>query len=226
VPTSEPEPLPAVEPPVNSLGRVARERGGARLVSLSVEHAERSAGGVEIFRVQRERFGDAQPAAEEDCQQGAVADAGRRAPRAGGAERLHVGERQGLGRESAGGFSLHTHQTVLGTIQRACLARLDSAGRRAVVTAGDLAIERGFIGGGYGAPTPAGDAAIRLAEQHEGIALEHTYTAKCLAALLHHGTTAEFRGRPLLFWNTFSSVEPEVAPSPPDSLPPPFRRFF
>jgi len=109
---------------------------------------------------------------------------------------------------------------------RACLARLDPAARRIVITAGDLAIERRFIGDGYGASTPEAEAAIRLAQQHEGIALEPTYTAKCLAALLHQGTTHELRGRPLLFWNTFSSVEPGVAASPPDSLPPPFRRFF
>ena len=76
------------------------------------------------------------------------------------------------------------------------------------------------------ASTPEAEAAIRLAQQHEGIALEPTYTAKCLAALLHHGTTPGLRGRPLLFWNTFSSVDPGVAPSPPDSLPLPFRRFL
>src|SRR5262245_37397114 len=111
-------------------------------------------------------------------------------------------------------------------LARACLARLDPAARRIVLTAGDLAIERRFIGDGYGASTPEAEAAIRLAQQHEGIALEPTYTAKCLAALLHQGTTHELRGRPLLFWNTFSSVEPGVAASPPDSLPPPFRRFF
>ena len=109
---------------------------------------------------------------------------------------------------------------------RACLARLDPAARRIVITAGDLAIERRFIGDAYGASTPEAEAAIRLAQQHEGIALEPTYTAKCLAALLHQGTTPELRGRPLLFWNTFSSVEPSIAPSPPDSLPPPFRQFF
>ncbi len=109
---------------------------------------------------------------------------------------------------------------------RACLARLDPVARRAAITAGDLVIERGFIGEGYGASTPEGEGAIKLAQQHEGIALEHTYTAKCLAALLHHGTTPELRDRPLLFWNTFSSVEPDVAPSPPDRLPAPFRRFF
>ena len=109
---------------------------------------------------------------------------------------------------------------------RACLARLDRVARGAAVTAGDLVVERGFIGGGYGASTPEGEEAIQLARQHEGIALEHTYTAKCLAALLRHGTTPELRGRPLLFWNTFSSVDPGVAPSPPDSLPLPFRRFL
>ena len=76
------------------------------------------------------------------------------------------------------------------------------------LTAGDLVIERGFIGEGYGASTPEGKepSAGSAARGHRA---RDTYTAKCLAALLHHGT-ARLRDRPLLFWNTFSSVEPAM----------------
>ena len=42
-----------------------------------------------------------------------------------------------------------------------------------------------------------------------GLALETTYTAKCLAALLDLAARPPYRGRPLLFWNTFSSVDLE-----------------
>jgi D-cysteine desulfhydrase len=111
-------------------------------------------------------------------------------------------------------------------LARSCLARLGPAARGVALSTDDLEIERGFVGSGYGAVTPEGEAAGRLAEHHQGIALDSTYTAKCLAALLHHGTSRTLRGKPLLFWNTFSSVEPAVAPAPPGSLPAPFRRFL
>src|SRR5262249_32924166 len=117
VASREAEPLPAVEPAVHGLDRVGGERGCARLVPLAVEHAERTAGGVQVLRVERERLRDAEAAPEQHGQQGAVADAGRRAPRAGGAQRLNVGEGQGLGGESAARPSLHTYQTVRRRIQ-------------------------------------------------------------------------------------------------------------
>src|SRR5215468_8733026 len=104
-------------------------------------------------------------------------------------------------------------------LARGSLARLDRRARHVTLSADDLAIERRFIGAGYGAVTPEGEAAARMAAQHEGVALEHTYTAKCLAALLHHAASPALHGRPLLFWNTFSSVEPAIGPSSPASLP-------
>jgi len=91
MPAGEPESLPAVEPAVHGLGRVAGEWSGARLVALPVQYAERAAGGVEVFREERQRLGDTQPGAEEHSEQSPVADAGRRATRADGAERLDVG---------------------------------------------------------------------------------------------------------------------------------------
>src|SRR5262245_53988925 len=66
VPTSQPQALPAVEPAVDSLGRVARQRRGSRLVALPMQHADGTTGGVEVFGIDRERLGDAQPGAEED----------------------------------------------------------------------------------------------------------------------------------------------------------------
>jgi D-cysteine desulfhydrase len=86
-----------------------------------------------------------------------------------------------------------------------------------------------YIGRGYGAPTEAGLAAQRLLSDREGIALETTYTAKCMAALLDLSQQPPYRGRPLLFWNTYSSVDlaARVAPLPdPSELPVAFRRFF
>ncbi len=61
------------------------------------------------------------------------------------------------------------------------------------------------LGRGYGHATPAGHAAAeRFADA--GLLLEPTYTAKTAATLLAAGP----EGGPILFWNTFSSVEPLV----------------
>jgi D-cysteine desulfhydrase len=59
-------------------------------------------------------------------------------------------------------------------------------------------IDHTQLGMGYGIPTAAGERALALAADN-GVVLEGTYTAKCLAGLLADGGDA--RG-PVLFWNT------------------------
>ncbi len=113
-------------------------------------------------------------------------------------------------------------------LARACLARYaPAAGVR--LSPDDVEIERAFLGPGYGAATPEADAARHLLADSEGIALETTYTAKCLAAVLRRAADPSLAGRPVLFWNTFSSIEPSIAPAElpaPADLPAAFRRFF
>jgi D-cysteine desulfhydrase len=96
-------------------------------------------------------------------------------------------------------------------------------------SAAELTIVTGHLGRCYGAPTPAGEAAARLIEEREGIRLETTYTAKCLAALLEAARQPPYRGQTLLFWNTYSSIDPAAGlgalPEPRD-LPPTFQRLL
>lgn len=47
-----------------------------------------------------------------------------------------------------------------------------------------VVVREGFIGPGYGLPTPEGIAAIRLVAQTEGIFLDPTYTGKAMAGLV------------------------------------------
>lgn len=97
------------------------------------------------------------------------------------------------------------------------------------VRAEEVAVERGFLGAGYGAVSDAGLAAQRLLSETEGIALETTYTAKAMAALLALAEQPPYRGQPLLFWNTYSGVDPaDGLARLPDwrELPPAFHRFF
>jgi D-cysteine desulfhydrase len=66
-------------------------------------------------------------------------------------------------------------------------------------------ITRAQLGAGYGAPSEAARAAAAVARD-AGLALETTYTAKCLAELLERLRDGRARA-PALFWNTFNGVD-------------------
>jgi D-cysteine desulfhydrase family pyridoxal phosphate-dependent enzyme len=51
---------------------------------------------------------------------------------------------------------------------------------------GDLVTDQGFIGDGYGIPTPAGLEAIALLARTEAILLDPCYTSKAMAAVIRH----------------------------------------
>jgi D-cysteine desulfhydrase len=94
------------------------------------------------------------------------------------------------------------------------------------IASADFDLLRDELGPGYGAPTPAAERAVALAAQ-AGLALETTYTGKCLAALLARAGEASPEA-PVLFWNTMSAVDAAArAPFPldPARLPPRLRRL-
>lgn len=97
------------------------------------------------------------------------------------------------------------------------------------LSASDLTIIDGYLGDGYGAPTEVARRARDLMADREGIHLETTYTAKCLAALLDASHEPGYQGSRLLFWNTYSSVDPtpHLGPVPAyEELPRAFHKFF
>jgi D-cysteine desulfhydrase len=96
------------------------------------------------------------------------------------------------------------------------------------VAADDFTIVPGYVGAGYGAPTDVARRARDVAARLEGIQLETTYSAKCMAALIDAAERREYRDGPVLFWNTYSSVDPRRQLPLPDytQLPPAFHRFF
>lgn len=120
----------------------------------------------------------------------------------------------------------------LARLSVSCLRRLrraDTEVPHVRVGASDVSVLRGWVGEGYGAPTPEAENARWLIEECEGIRLETTYSAKCLAALLAVARQPQYAGRRLLFWNTYSSVDPTAGVARiPDfrELPAPFQRFF
>jgi len=120
----------------------------------------------------------------------------------------------------------------LARLARGALGRLRRAAPEVPavpVSNADVTLIPGYVGAGYGAPTPEGQAALELVEALEAIHLETTYTAKCFAALLRLAQQHPYRGQTLLFWNTYSSIDPAAALAAlPDfhDLPPAFHRFF
>ncbi|PYQ03481.1 MAG: D-cysteine desulfhydrase family protein, partial [Acidobacteria bacterium] len=61
----------------------------------------------------------------------------------------------------------------------------------------------GFVGEGYGIPTPASREAIELAARTEALFLDPTYTAKAMAGLIAHVRAGRFRSdETVLFWHT------------------------
>ena len=86
-----------------------------------------------------------------------------------------------------------------------------------------------FVGGGYTRPTPASDAALRLAADELAMTLETTYTAKAFAALLADAGDESARAEGLLFWNTYNAVDlPQHAglTLADTGLPDDFQRYF
>jgi len=90
--------------------------------------------------------------------------------------------------------------------------RFPSVGETA---ANNLTIEEGFLGEGYGVASGASREAARIALETEGLALDSSYTAKAMAALLAQARTTR-RGKRLLFVHTLSSapMAPLLASAP------------
>jgi D-cysteine desulfhydrase len=106
------------------------------------------------------------------------------------------------------------------------LQRGDPGLPRRTIAGCDFEVLESELGPGYGAPTPAAERAVRLAAE-AGLALETTYTGKCLAALLARAGEAN-DSAPVLFWNTCNAVDVAArAPAPldPARLPRRLRRL-
>jgi D-cysteine desulfhydrase family pyridoxal phosphate-dependent enzyme len=76
------------------------------------------------------------------------------------------------------------------TLAQAAIERL---GFTQTIAPHDVIVHGGFIGPGYGVPTPEGAEAIRLAARCEGIFLDPTYTGKAMAGFLAYCRAEHFR---------------------------------
>ena len=99
---------------------------------------------------------------------------------------------------------------------RALLRRLGCPISSRAYGAPSLAVAKEYLGKGYAYWTREGMDAVALMGESEGIKLEGTYTGKALACVLRRARQGRGEG-PVLFWNTYSAVEPPH-PLPEDEL--------
>lgn len=64
-----------------------------------------------------------------------------------------------------------------------------------------------YLGDGYGVPSEAGNQALRLMQETEGITLDSTYTAKTFAAVMAYCRHHRTREGAILYWHTYNSVD-------------------
>jgi D-cysteine desulfhydrase len=77
----------------------------------------------------------------------------------------------------------------------------------AVARDAPVEVDDSFVGGGYGVPTEASMEAQRLAARTEALFVDHTYTAKALAALIARVRDGRIPGdATVVFWHTGGQV--------------------
>ena len=69
------------------------------------------------------------------------------------------------------------------------------------VSAAEIRLDGGQLGGGYGLPTVAATEATRLLARTEGIFVDPIYTAKALAALVERTRSGALDGHRVVFWH-------------------------
>jgi L-cysteate sulfo-lyase len=70
-----------------------------------------------------------------------------------------------------------------------------------------VTVDDSFVGEGYGVPTPASHEAQSLAARTEALFVDHTYTAKALAALIAYVRGGRYRSNDtIVFWHTGGQV--------------------
>ena len=124
------------------------------------------------------------------------------------------------------------NEWVVAGLARAALARLRWHDRSIPALPLDrqgIRILHDQFGAGYAEPTEAGQRAVRLAHELEGIELDCTYSGKAMAGLIELLGRPEERRRVVLFIDTYNSLpldELERGFPGPEALPLELRRYF
>jgi D-cysteine desulfhydrase family pyridoxal phosphate-dependent enzyme len=87
------------------------------------------------------------------------------------------------------------------------MASLLNVDPQALLRPGNIEVDDGFVGEGYGRATAASREAAALLARTEALLVDHTYTAKALAALIARVREGRFRpDQTVLFWHTGGQV--------------------
>jgi 1-aminocyclopropane-1-carboxylate deaminase/D-cysteine desulfhydrase-like pyridoxal-dependent ACC family enzyme len=71
----------------------------------------------------------------------------------------------------------------------------------------EIDVDDSHVGDGYGVPSAASSEAVDLLARHEAMFVDHTYTAKALAGMIHHVRRGPFAdNQAVLFWHTGGQV--------------------
>ena len=143
-------------------------------------------------------------AVEEMLEQGIVPDAIIHAGSSGGTQ---AGLAAGVAR-----YGLHTRVIAVSADDPA--VSIEAAVRRIIHGIGglesfdgDIEVDDGWVGDGYGIPTNASREAQSLAARTEALFVDHTYTAKALGALIAYVREERFTPeQTVLFWHTGGQV--------------------
>lgn len=127
-------------------------------------------------------------------------------------------------RASSPETSSERHLLAMASETAAYLRGLDPSFPQLDPALGNITIAGGYLGAGYGRPTPKAREAIRLAHDLARLDLEHVYTGKALAALIDRAPRSS--ARVVLFWNTHNSREVSLQGADPLRLPAAFRGYF
>jgi 1-aminocyclopropane-1-carboxylate deaminase/D-cysteine desulfhydrase-like pyridoxal-dependent ACC family enzyme len=106
------------------------------------------------------------------------------------------------------GISADDPSAAIATEIRRILGGLEEllAVSRGLLTDAAIEIDDGFVGEGYGLPTPQSTEAIELCARREALFLDPTYTAKAMAGLIARARAGELRSGTTLFWHTGGQV--------------------
>ena len=96
----------------------------------------------------------------------------------------------------------HQVRSIIGGMKGPLGPVLEDVARDARIEVDDT-----FVGGGYGVPTPASIEAQQLAARTEALFVDHTYTAKALAAMIQYVRDGRIPAdATVLFWHTGGQV--------------------
>ena len=106
-----------------------------------------------------------------------------------------------------GPFQACTPNTVAKQIKRTYAYLKRRCPNLPVIAIREPMIDADYVGNGYGVPTRAGSQAYHLMHTREGITLDPTYSTKTFAAALDYCRRHQADRGPVLFWNTYNSVD-------------------